>query len=101
MHSCWTKETSNIQKKSNERQNSPSEGCSKPRSLIARSNSGFNRKSLCSCQCEPYAKKRETDRKPVEWIPEKFFLSLSSSAIVPPPAAIKVAPFGTTSFSSS
>ena len=31
-------------------ENTPSEGCSKPKSEIARSNSGFKRKSLESCE---------------------------------------------------
>lgn len=60
-----------------ESQNSPSDGCSKPKSAIARSNSGFNKKS----------------RKPVEWIPtyDPFLLSFTSPSAAA--AAVVEAPF--------
>ena len=44
----------------------PSEGCSKPRSLIARRSSGFRRKSLQNCETTEIKRVRVAYLKPVE-----------------------------------
>lgn len=61
----------------------PSDGCSKPKSLIARKSSAFNKKSLIGGvrKCGKAKEKGETNRKPVEWTPTYFCdFSLSSSS---------------------